>query len=240
MKICKNPDCSSGVFYSDEKSICPNCHGKLVISNGSVFGDYPILTADSLSVKNREEPGVDFIREGLLNVECHGRITEIDRCELFTGKGSKAYNSIFRGEPYQLSNQNIEYNIRLENISPGLATQVMDFSLLGNYLGRLQVGDEVFLRAKKRAGRRVVSYIYNCTTNSVIRPTSQLSAGFVKWWYALVIIFIISLIFGLIRFIESGAIVQVLTGIFVALLPIFMPIFIIWFIFRMIFPPRRR
>lgn len=196
---------------------------------------------DSISIRDREVRGdVAFIQEGVHEIECHGRIIEIDR-QIFTGnRSSKTYQSMFRGEPYQLSSETIEYSIRVENISSGLSTRVMDFSLLGNYLGRIQVGDEVFIRAKKKAGRRMVTYIYNATTDTVLRPGSQLSAGFIRWWYLFLILCFFAILYGLVRFLESGAISGMITGLIALFLPIFMPIILVWFVIRMIFRGKRR
>ena len=76
------------------------------------------------------------------------------------------FNTIVRGEPYQFAHQTVEYTIRVENIANGISTEVTDFCLYGNYMGRLQVGDEVIVKARNLRDRRVIKSIYNQTTSS--------------------------------------------------------------------------
>ena len=160
MKRCSNPNCDSAFLYGEDKEVCPFCHSELVHNlDNAVIHLQPADRIPGLEpVRNQ---AAQFIHENLSTMECHGRIVEIDHQELFNSKRLKLINTIFRGEPYQFAHQTIEYTIRVESLSDDYPPEVRDFCLYGSYLGRMQVGDEVQIKAKNLKHRRIVKSIYN-------------------------------------------------------------------------------
>ena len=241
MKRCPNTSCESDFLFGDDRIACPFCHRKLVDIRVANQARQVVLTADQLDVSApTDEPHIPFSTQRFGYMTCRGRIVEIDRQELFLGKFHKLINSLFRGEPYQLAHQTVEYTIRVENISDGIAEEITDFCLYGNYLGRLQVGDEVDIRAKNRGNRRLLTALYNRTTSSEVRPGFQIPAWGIRTGIACLGVAIYALIAGTVGFFTSDAI----SAGFRAIVGEWMPLLIIvgglWLMYRSVFPRRRR
>lgn len=182
MKRCVNPNCEAAFVFGNDRTNCPFCHSRLVSIEENVADYENIVLPDQIIFDdvNVGDNGQPFIRRRGNRIECRGRIVEIEHQELFNSAWHKLFNSLFLNEPYQLAHQTVEYAIRVENISDGYATETADFNLYGNYLGRLQVGDEVNIRAKLNHNRRVVKSIYNLTTESKLRPSLQFPSWLIK------------------------------------------------------------
>lgn len=241
MKRCSNASCQSDFLFGNDKVSCPFCHGALVDIGTANQTRPAILPADQLDIHMpANEHTTPFTTERFGHMTCRGRIVEIDRQELFVGKFHKLVNSLFRGEPYQLAHQTIEYTIRVENVSEGLAEEVTDFCLYGNYLGRLHVGDEVDIRARNQGNRRVLKAIYNRTTGSEVKPGFQIPAWVIRIGLAFLIIAIYALIAGIIGLFKSGAIAAGFWGLISELMPVLIIIGGFWLLFRSVFPRRRR
>lgn len=243
MKRCINQNCDCSFLYGNDKTECPFCHHQLQynshvatdISREIVTLDEVLMIRDDESIENPV-----FIRHVFNGLECHGRIVEIDHHEVFNGKWHKLFNALIRNEPYQLAHQTAEYTIRVENISDEYPTNIMDFCMYGNYLGRLQVGDEVVIKAKDYSDRRVVREIYNNTTASKIRPGFQISAGFIKACVLCVLAIMVALICTIVWFFKSGAVATCLAIVGAMMFPILILAFGVWLLFRSVFPRRRR
>lgn len=243
MKRCSNTNCDSRFLYGNEKLECPFCHSRLENSisfNTATHSE--IMTLDQILEENNiaSENHPLFSRRISGGIECHGRIVEIEHHGVFNSKWHKIFNAIIRNEPYQFAHQTAEYTIRVENIADEYPAEITDFCLYGNYLGRLQVGDEIIIRAKDYRDRRVVKSIYNQTTSSVVKPGVQIPASLFKIIAVLAIVVIITLICKIVWFIKSGAAVDGLTVLVSALMPIIIVLFGIWIIIRSILPKRRR
>lgn len=243
MKRCINQNCDSTFLYGDDKTECPFCHYQLQynsyvttdISREIVALDEVLMDCDDEIMENPT-----FIRHIFSGIVCHGRIVEIDHHEVFNGKWHKLFNSLFRNEPYQFAHQTAEYTIRVVNISDEYPTDVMDFCMFGNYLGRLQVGDEVVIKAKDYSDRRVVREIYNNTTASMVRPGFQIPAGLIKVCFLCVAAIIVALMCTIVWFFKSGAAVTCIAIVGAAIFPILFFAFGVWLLFRSVFPRRRR
>jgi len=237
VKICSNPDCESSFLYGNDKTVCPFCRCPLT---ASTVGDHQqplVLPADRFALEELpcNENG-DFFRYHFGGIECRGRISEIDHQQRFNSRLHKLFISVIRGEPFQLAHQTIEYTIRVENISDGFPTEITDFCMYGNFLGRMQVGDEVVVKAKHSRDRRVVKSVYNETTSSVVKPGLQISAGVIRVILALIALIVVSLIYGIVWLFKSGAILVRLT----AIMPLIIIVFGFWLILRSVFSRRRR
>lgn len=243
MKRCSNSNCESSFLFGNDKTACPFCHGRLVenVAENDIR-DQPILPPDRVVLEEDidNNGAVEFVREHLGTMECHGRIVEIDHQELFNSKRHKLFNSLLRGEPYQFAHQTIEYTIRVENITDGYPTEITDFCLYGSYLGRLQVGDEVVVRAKNLNDRRVVKSIYNEMTASTVRPGLQLPAGFIRAALLLAAVIIVALICKIVWLFKSGAIAAGILAVIAALMPIIIICAGLWLLIKSVFPRRRR
>lgn len=234
MKRCSNPNCDSAFLYGDDKTVCPFCHSTLVhnIENAVVH----LQPADRLpEMEPIQEQVVQFINERLGTIECHGRIVEIDHQELFNSKRLKLINTIFRGEPYQFAHQTIEYTIRVESLTDDYPAEVRDFCMYGSYLGRMQVGDEVRIRAKNLKHRRVVKAIYNQTTDTVVKPGFQIPAIFIRIPIVMLSLLLIGIMCSIVWMVESGAAAILLTALFTALVPVVVMIWIFWEIIKGVF-----
>ena len=265
MKRCVNPNCGSTYLFGSSRTVCPFCHQPLV-ENGTppsqaagtasaggrarpshrIRPAVPtdLLAAEQMPVRRREEPLIQRRtgRAPLLGnrIHCRGRVTEIEHHELFTDVRHKLMHTLFRGEPYQLSIQSVEYTIRVENLTDGLPTEVTDFCLYGNYLGRLQVGDEVTVKAKDCGDRRVVRSLYNETTGSQVRPGLQFSPWLVRGVFLAVILVLVWLICQLVWLFQSGAVAAGAAVLLMSLMPVLILIIGLYLLFRSVFPRRRR
>lgn len=193
MKRCVNPNCEAAFVFGNDRTNCPFCHSRLVSieENGADYENIVLPDQIIFDDANIDDNGQPFIRRQRNKIECHGRIVEIEHQELFNSAWHKFFNSLFLNEPYQLAHQSVEYAVRVENISDGYATETADFNLYGNYLGRLQVGDEVNIRAKFNHNRRVVKSIYNRTTGSKLRPSLQFPSWLIKAFALIVTVLIV-------------------------------------------------
>jgi len=142
---------------------------------------------------------------------------------------------LFDGEPYQFAHQTIEYAIRVENITDGYSTEVKDFRLFGNYIGTLQIGDEVIIQARDRRGCNIVKSIYNLTTGNYVDAGSQISAGTARMGTFFFAAMIILLVVAAYWVITSGVLVRLAMSILYALLPLLILLFLFWLIFGRFF-----
>ena len=191
----------------------------------------PSLEDDS---RNGSPPFI--IRQGNNLLECNGRVTEIDHQALFEGKLQKLFNSLVKGRPYQLAHQSMEYTIRVEPITDEIATEATDFCLYGNYLGRVQVGDEIRIRAKDRGSSRMVTSIVNLTTSSTVKPGFQLPSWLLRSLILITVLLSMAFAYMVVDFIVSGAAAALLVSLLAALMPILIIIFGIGLLFRSMFP----
>lgn len=265
MKRCINPECRTTFLFRDDKTVCPFCHSPLADNDSEnavnsqdilnspavrtphdaprppVSGSTPLLRpADLLTIREPEEEDIPFMKRKRRNVECHGQVVEIGHHELFGTKHQKLMNAIFRGEPYQLSHQTIEYTIRVESISSGYPGQVTDFCLYGNYLNRFQPGDEVTIWARDLGERRVARTIYNHTTDSYVEPGLQIPAGLIKGVLLILVLLIVWFLCSIVSWVRSGVITDWLYAMFMSLMPIVLILAGIWWTIRSVLPRRRR
>lgn len=243
MKRCSNLNCESTFLFGNDKTLCPFCHSRLVDSIPVQRRTITTIHTPDMVTLNEDldiEEYVPFINHQLGRMECHGRIVEIDHHEMFNSKWHKFFNSLLRGEPYQFAHQTMEYTIRVENITDGYPMEITDFCLFGNYLGRLQVGDEVFVKAKNLNDRRVVKSIYNQTTSSMVKPGLQLPAGIIRGVSMVTTLILIALICEIVWLFKSGAVAAVLIAVVVAMMPIVVVCVGIGLLVRSVFPKRKR
>lgn len=235
MKRCNNPECDSAFLYGNDKMVCPFCHKPLVV-NGVDLNESFLVPADRIAMEEQAaaQP-VNFVQEYFFGMECHGRIVEIDHQELFNSRKLKLFNTLFRGEPYQLAHQTIEYTIRVESIDEGFPTELKDFCLYGSYLGRMQVGDEVIIKAKNLKDRRVVKAIYNRTTDTVIKPGFQLPSWSVRIPVMVLLLMLLFFMFSLGWLIQSGTAAVLLTALASAAIPVVVVVWLLWWSIKGIF-----
>ena len=214
--------------------VCPFCHSELIhnVDNAEIH----LQPADRIpGLEPVRTQAIQFIHERFGTMECHGRIVEIDHQEVFNSKRLKLINTIFRGEPYQFAHQTIEYTIRVESLTDDYPPEVRDFCLYGSYLGRMQVGDEVLIKAKNLKHRRVVKSIFNLTTNTAVKPGFQIPAILIRIPIAILTLILIALMCITVWMVESGEAVIFLTAVFTALIPIVIMIWIFWELIKGVF-----
>ena len=115
-----------------------------------------------------------------------------------------------------------------------------DFCLYGNCLGRIQIGDEVRIRAKEQGGHRVVKSIYNLTTGSEVKPGLQLSATAIWLTLGLLAALLAALACTVVYLFRSGVVAAFLLALLAACMPLFIMLIGFWILFRSVFPNRRR
>lgn len=238
MKRCSNPNCESSFLFGNNKTTCPFCHAPLINNDGAAVTHQLITPVDALFACEPEETHT-FINRSFGSIECTGRIIEIEHQALFYSKFHKLFNAIVRGEPFQFAHQSVEYTIRVEPIANGLPTEVADFCLYGNYLGRLQVGDEVRIKAKDCGHRRVVKSVINLSTGSPVKSGLQISASIIRFFLAAVLVASLILAYLVVNFVASGAAAALFISFIVAVMPLVICAVGLWLLFRSIFPGRR-
>ena len=112
--------------------------------------------------------------------------------------------------------------------------EVRDFCMYGSYLGRMQVGDEVVIKAKNLKHRRMVKSIYNRTTDTVVKPGFQIPAVLVRIPIAILSLLLIAVMCSIVWMVESGAAIM-LTALLTALVPIVIMFWIFWEIIKGVF-----
>lgn len=243
MKRCPNANCDSSFVFGVDKEYCPFCHSRLIEGLSQSPPRRNIISPDMVPLvePTNNQGQRNFINRSRNNrVECHGRITEIEHHELFNSKYHKLINTVFRGEPYQLAHQTVEYTIRVEDLEDHYPAEITDFCLFGSYLGRLQVGDEVSIKAKSQGNRRVVKSIYNETVGTEVKPGLQIPAAVIRSLFATIILSIVLLMLGIVWLFKSGAIWSGLVSLLSYFFPVIIIIIGLWFIIRCILPHRRR
>lgn len=239
MKRCSNPNCESSFLYGDSKTTCPFCHSSLTNDNGAA-SSHQLLTPVNAVLDI--EPAVGdptFINHSWRGIECTGRITEIEHQALFYSKYHKIFNTLFRGEPFQFAHQSVEYTIRVEPISDGIPFEVTDFCLYGNYLGRLQIGDEVRIKAKDCRHRRVVRTITNLSTGSPIKPGLQINASVIRAVLFVMLLISLILMYEVVQFVASGVAAAFVIALVTAVMPIIICIVGLWLLIKSVFPSHR-
>ena len=242
MKRCTNPNCETSFLFGDDKVNCPFCHSRLADSQTAAGGGggHRGVMPDAVNINRNNRRTHDFIRETRGTVECRGRITEIEHQELFNSTKHKLFNSLIRGEPYQLGHQTMEYTIRVESITEDYPGEVCDFCMYGNYLGRLHVGDEVIIKAKRAGDRRIVKSIYNATTSTSVNPGIQIPSAFVRGGVAMLALMLVALIVSIVQMFESGAAGAAAVSVLTAFMPLIIICVGVYILFKSIFPGRRR
>ncbi len=239
MKKCSNPNCESSFLFGNDKTVCPFCHSRLEDSSETVGGRY-ISNIDREDFFPEQNQTDEFISRHFGKIKCHGRIAEIEHQELFYSVRHKVCNTIFRGEPYQFAHQTLEYTIRLENITDGFSSEVTDFCLYGSYLGRLQVGDEVVIKGRDLGDKKIAETIYNQTISSRVRPGLQISASVFRMMSGVLAFLILAFICQFVQLFQSGVIQRGFAAFVVGMIPWLLLGAGGWFLFRRIFPRRRR
>lgn len=128
----------------------------------------------------------------------------------------------------------------MESLADEFPNEVTDFCLYGSYLGRLQPGDEVIVRAKDLNNRRVVKSIYNATTQSVIKPSLQIPAVAIQVMLAALALTLVSLMCSVVWLFKSGVAAMWMSALLAAVMPIVIILIGFWIMIRSVFPPRRR
>ena len=239
MKRCSNPNCESSFLYGDNKTNCPFCHAPLIRSDNISAGQPLISPIDAVFESAPIDQPASFINHYMGGMECTGRIIEIEHQALFYSKLHKLFNTIIRGEPFQLAHQSVEYTIRVKPITDGIPTEITDFCLYGNYLGRLQVGDEVRIKAKDCSHRRVVKSITNLSTNSPVKPGLQISASIIRTALLSLLVVFAMLAYLIVQFFSSGVASALFVSLIVAVMPVVICVAGLWLLLRSIFPSRK-
>lgn len=240
MKRCPNPDCRSEFFFGDARTRCPFCHSILVQDTAAAAPPRVSLPLSPLVSPLQAQAEPVFVQRGRGGITCTGRVLELDHQAMFYSRAHKLFNALMRGEPYQFAHQTLEYTVRVEPITDGVPSEVTDFCLYGNCLGRIQIGDEVRIRAREQGGRRVVRSICNLTTGSEIKPGLQISATLIRLALGLLAALFAAFACTVVGLFRSGAAAAFLLALLTACMPLFITLIGFWILFRSVFPNRRK
>ena len=111
-----------------------------------------------------------------------GRVTEIAPLTRYRNRWNKITHSLIRGEPYQFGHSTHSAIIRIEPIGTGdrFPEIARDVEFFGDIEGRLGIGDEVSVTARRRGKRIIARRIYQHTDDTDLHPPLQLPSGAIR------------------------------------------------------------
>lgn len=228
MKRCGNPKCVSDLIFDDDRNVCPFCGSALIdINQTGLANSAPAQDPDRTETPKNEPDRSSFLA-GKHFIKCHGIVAEVEHQAIFYGRFHKLCNSIFRGEPYQLAHQTIEYTLRIQRMDDDLPDSSADFNLFGNFMGRIYAGDEVVIRAISHGDRKTVQSIMNLTTGCVLRPGFQIPAALIRGFALATAAFIAYFIYLCL----SGTLLHLIATVISAFMPVIILVGLVFLVIR--------
>lgn len=213
MKKCAQ--CNDFALYDDITGNCPICGATLVTySRGGSMETSAInnvVHPNNTSCENDEEAAPVFENKQGFRYVYRGIITEVSSHSRFHNRLKKWINAIFRAEPYQFGNTSHETIFRLEEFTNGkVAGRKQNFVFYGDVEGRLIIGDDATVTAKRRGDRYIVTRLFLNETGQHVRPAFQIPSGLITVTFGFALVFLVALVTGVGGFIASGALYVVL------------------------------
>lgn len=205
MKQCTNPSCNTNYLFSDRYRECPFCHMTLRSiqeEQESHFTGGQNRFTRMVTEAAAESP---FLEQRGRKVICCGRVTELDADSVFQTKKQKLFQTFWYGEPYQMSQQSVHTVLCVEEIGAGMAGQVRDFTMYGSIAGKVHVGDEVQIHARQAGGQRVITSLYNQTTESPVYARLLIPAFLLRWAILSILLLVLAFVYMIYDFFHSGA-----------------------------------
>lgn len=242
MKRCSN--CNDFALYDDEIVFCPICDSRLV-----TYTSERIQVDDTIVQTHRADAGnqgpntpVFETTNGRTHI-FHGIVTEISPQSRWNNRFKKLINAIFIGEPYQFGNTSQSCVLRLEEFHSGrMASQRRSVVFYGEAEGRIAIGDDVMVTAKRQHNRFIATRLQVNDTGEMIRPIAQIPSGIIKFFAGFFAILLLYLVIGFVGLVATGSFASFLSGLLGGLFNIalkvfgaFAPILIIYLAIKLMF-----
>ena len=179
MKHCGHCD----IDIDNSYNLCPYCGRELRQLERENIRDtaYQQGEAAHRTTSTRPERETDFVFEEVdrHSVKINGMVVECTTQQYYQSKLTKIVQSVFYGEPYQLSHTTFVTVFRVqEHVLRGFAEQARDIIVYGNVQNVLSTGDDVTIVAKANRGRYISQSIYNHSINASV----TVQAGILPAW----------------------------------------------------------
>jgi hypothetical protein len=186
-------------------------------------------------------------RKGGLHI-FRGAITEISHQIREQSVLERFAGSVFRGEPYRVGDDMRQCVIRIEEFTTGRrATQMRDIVFRGDAEGRFIVGDDVTIAAVRCGGDYFATRMDVHTTGNRLQPAHRIPALAMRLLFVGILCLAAVVVMSVYGFFAHGGPEALMIGltngmlrIVVALLPILVPLLLVWYFFGRFFRRRRR
>lgn len=253
MKQC--PSCQGLELYDDDSLYCPYCNTLLVPyvrnnrrqdANENNYSEEPTRAKNRgnccVRDSNRSEIPA-FERNVGGRYSFRGIVSSISPTSRFISRPVKFFNSIFRGQPYQIGNPVHETIIRIEEISHSRIPDHMRSLVYYGEIGELNVGDDISVTAIKKDGRLIIRDLIINDIDDSVHPHGVIPAEAFRAISIIIILIAIMLIASIISFFTTGAVwnlLAVLVNLVMSIIgkiiricaPLLVVLFIYWIFFR--------
>jgi hypothetical protein len=211
------------------------------------FGSGTGGAAQGASSANRDETPQFETRRGGRHV-FRGRITEASHQLRDQRAFEKIGNSVFHGEPYRTGRDLRQSVIRVEEFTRGRrAVRMQDVVFCGDAEGRFIIGDDVTIETVRCGSGYYVTHMYVHTTENSLLPDRRVPAFAVRLFLFAFLCLIAAVVMSVYGFFAHGGVEALTSGLtsvmwslFAALLPILIPLGIVWYFAGRLFRRRRR
>jgi hypothetical protein len=177
-----------------------------------------------------------------------GAITEISHQVREQNAFERWGNAVFRGEPYRTGRDMRQSVVRIEEFTTGRrAVRMQDVVFCGDAEGRFIVGDDVTVTAVRCGGDYFVTQMDVHATGNRLLPANRIPAFAIRLTALTVLCLLVSVAAGVYGFFAHDGInalvdglMSVIMRIAMALLPVLIPLAIIWYFAGRLFRFRRR
>ena len=221
MKRCAN--CNDFSLYDDEIRNCPVCGNSLVAYIRKVTSqvNYAAGTAAAQAVKPNTTPvnkpatknAPAFETRRGRNYIYRGMVTELSSHSRLHSSLKKLVNSIFLGEPYQLSNTSHNTIFRITEFGGGVNRKKRDVIFYGDVEGRFYIGDDVTVTTTKKRDRYVVKKLYINESETYVHPAPQVPELLIRLLFLIFLIIAFYLVNALAVFVLSGGLLKLVVKI---------------------------
>lgn len=211
MKHCSQCD----IDVDNSYNLCPYCGRELrrLDQKNVCNTTYQQGEAAHHTTSTRPEREIEFVFEETdrHSVKINGMVVECTTQQYYQSKLTKIVQSVFYGEPYQLSHTTFVTVFRVqEHVLRGFAEQARDIIVYGNIQSVLSTGDDVTIVAKSSGGRYIARSIYNHSINSTVTVQAGLLPA---WLIRLLVIVPVGILAALICSILSTPSTEIINGI---------------------------
>lgn len=211
MKHCSHCD----IDVDNSYNLCPYCGQELMHLEHEKIHDTAYWQGEAAhcATSTRPERATEIVFEEAdgHSVKINGMVVECTTQQYYQSKLTKIVQSVFHGEPYQLSHTTFVTVFRVqEHVFRGFAEQARDIMVYGNVQNVLSTGDDVTIVAKTNRGRYIARSIYNHSINSSVTVQAGLLPA---WLIRLLVIVPVAILLTLIWSILSTPPTEIINGL---------------------------